>query len=1026
MLKSSEFRLARCMAWLAGAAVVLIGGGAHAQTTYAVSLNANSLEPSLLALASQTKQQIIFPHGLVVGRHAPAVKGQLTPEEALGRLLAGTDLRARRVNAAVVIVERPIVSGQGPAVGAEAAEGRPFATAELDPSDPEAPIVTSASDGPGAGEATTVEEVRVTGSNLRGVAPAAPLRVLTRDALERTGQTTLTDALRALPENFGGGAAEGAVASGSDRIGRNGSYGTALNLRGLGNNATLVLINGKRVSGSGQFGDYVDISTIPSAAVERVEVLLDGASAIYGADAVGGVVNIIMKRPYDGAETRVLAGIGTSGEPAQGAIAQTFGRTWTGGGVLLSYELSRRDALAGSDRRFAADADLRPLGGTDQRLANAFPGNILLPDPVTRALVPAYAIPGGQNGVGLRAGDLQAGVVNRTNQRQGTDILPRQTLNAVYLSAEQALGSRLELNADARYSARRYKSHGAPIATNLTVTSANPFYVSPIGAASESVAYSFAEEADNPTAYGVTETLGGSASATLKLKGDWRAQAFGAYAQETAEIRNGGALNSAFLSEALGAVPDRPETSYRATRDGVFNPFSGLVGANSPGVIGFVTSGYTLNRARSDVTSAGAQADGSLWTLPAGAMKLALGAQARRERLRRQGSNWFSTVTPVAQVPTDQDRTVLAAFAEARVPLFGGTFTRPGVERLELILAGRIEHYESFGATANPKVGAVWTPREGLDLRLSYGRSFRAPALREAFDTQLYSPANLTVGTGRIQGLSLGGGNPDLKPETADSWALGFDWRPPQWPGLTFSVSAYDVRFKNRIDRPVAANIANALTDPTLAPFVTRISPATNAADRALLLSYLESGFLNTGGGTFPPEAYGAIIDNRYVNTAALKVRGVDASGSFAFELGGDQVVVGGSASYIADYDQQVTPGSAAFDRVGVINFPVRFRGRMTADWTRGPLTLGGAVNHQSGYHDTLGAGIRGQTTFDLQARLTPADHGPLEGVAVLLNLRNVFDRAPPFYNNTVGVGYDGANADVVGRFVSLQLTRRW
>lgn len=989
---------------------------ALAEAAGAVDVPAGSLDAALTTLAGQTRQQVLYKAELVANRRAPAVKGVLTSEEALRRLLEGTGILVKRTGPNVLVLQ---VASTATAPSGEAGAERPFGGDGTGEPSAIASQVESAAP-------ALVEEVTVTGSNLRGVAPAAPLRVLDRDGLDRTGQTSLTDALRSLPENFGGGAAEGSVASGSDRVGRNGSYGTALNLRGLGNNATLVLINGRRVSGSGQFGDYVDISTIPSAAVSRVEVLLDGASAVYGADAVGGVVNIIMKRPYDGAETRLLAGVGTSGEPAQGSVSQTFGKTWTGGGLLLSYELSRRDALAGADRRFADNADLRSLGGSDWRLANAFPGNILLPDPVTRALVPAFAIPAGQNGVGLRPGSLQAGAINRTNQRQGTDILPRQTLNAIYASVEQAVGARLELTADARYSARRYKSHGTPLATNLTVTAANPFYVSPVGAASQTIAYSFAAEAANPVAYGVTETLGGSVGGTLKLAGDWRAQAFGAYAQETAEIRNGGSLNSAFLAEALGAVGDRPETAYAAARDGFFNPFSGVVGANSPGVIGFVTSGYTVNRARSDVTSGGVQVDGTLLALPAGPLKLALGVQARRERLRRQGSNWFSTVTPVAQTPTDQGRTVLGAFAEARVPLFGGDLVRPGLERLELILAGRMERYESFGTTTNPKVGVVWGPTEGLDLRLSYGRSFRAPALREAFDAQLYSPTNLTVGAGRIQGLSLGGGNPDLKPETADSWAIGFDWRPPQWPGFALSVSAYDVRFKNRIDRPVAANIANALTDPTLTPFVTRISPATNAADRALLLSYLESGFLNTGGGVFAPEAYGAIIDNRYVNTATLTVQGVDVSGSYAFNLGADRLQLGGSASYIAKYDQQVTSTSSVFDRVGVINFPVRFRGRLTADWTRGPLTLGGAMNHVAGYRDTLSARIDAQTTFDLQARLEPSDHGAFEGVAVLVNLRNVFDRAPRFYNNSVGVGYDGANADVIGRFVSVQLTRRW
>jgi outer membrane receptor protein involved in Fe transport len=1023
MVHCVRYSVGKRRAWFAGiaAAALMAASAAQAQTTYTLDIASGGLEPALLSLAAQTKQQIFFHKTVVAGRRAPAVRGELTPEQALAQMLAGSGLRARRVNPELVVVER--ASAQNAAPASEARGERPFGgerdatpairTAQADAS----PVTTRV-------EPVLVEEVKVTGTNLRGAAPASPLVVMSREELERTGQTTVADALRTLPANYGGGASDGGLAGGGDRVGRNTGYGTGLNLRGLGNGATLVLVNGRRLAGSGLFGDFADVSGIPTAAVQRVEVLLDGASAVYGSDAVGGVVNIILRTDYDGGETRVLGGIGTAGEPAQGQFSQVFGDRWNGGGFVLAYELQRRDALRSADRAFAADADLRPLGGSDQRNFNGYPANVLLPDPVTRALAPAYAVPAGQNGVGLRPSDFLPGVVNRSNQRSGLDVLPRQTLNAAYLAFDQALGEHITLSGDVRFSARRFKAHGAPFTSTFTVTRANPFYVSPIGAPSQVMNYAFLADLPNPVLSGTAETLGVTLGGTARLPRDWQAEAYASFAQSIDESRTGGVVHALYLAEALGG-PDRPETAYQAAVDGYFNPFTGIPGSNATAPLAHIASGFTLNRTRDRVSTVSLQADGPLWRLPAGDLKLALGAQARRETLIQTGSNFSSTPAPVAQAGADVGRTVTAGFAELRAPLFGEGNARPGLARLELSLAVRLEHYEGIGTTTNPKAGLVWVPVDDVRLRATYGRSFRAPALREAFDAPRYTPTLFPVGAARVQALLLAGGNRDLEPETADTWTVGVDWSPARWPGLSLSLSAYDIRFKDRIDRPVQTNIVNALVDPTLSSFVTRISPATNPADRALIQSFLDSGFVSGGTGPVPAEAYAAIVDNRYVNTATLKLRGVDLSGRYRFDLGDDEVSLAAQATYVIDFKQQVTPTSPIVDRVGVINFPVRFRGRATGDWTRGPFTLGAAVNYTSRYRDLAGTRIGDLTTFDLQGRWDGA-RGAWRGVSVLLNLRNVFDKDPPFYDNPLGIAYDGALGDPIGRFVSLQITRAW
>jgi outer membrane receptor protein involved in Fe transport len=450
----------------------------------------------------------------------------------------------------------------------------------------------------------------------------------------------------------------------------------------------------------------------------------------------------------------------------------------------------------------------------------------------------------------------------------------------------------------------------------------------------------------------------------------------------------------------------------------------GVRGANASAVLAHIESGFTSNRTRDRVATANLQADGTLFDLPGGAVRLAVGGQVRRETLVQTGANFFSTPAPVAQAGTDVKRTVTAAFAELRAPIFGDGNARPGLQRLELSLAGRLEHYEGIGSTFNPKVGLVWDPHPDLRLRATYGRSFRAPALREAFDAPRYTAALFPQGAARVQALLLSGGNADLEPETADTWTVGADWRPA--PGLSFSVSGFDIRFEDRIDRPVQTNLTNALVDPTLAPFVTRVSPGTSAADRALVAGYLESGFFASSQGAFPPESFQAIVDNRYVNTATLHVRGIDVSSRYAFEAGADRFTLAGSATWLLDYEQQVTPASPVFERAGVMNYPVRFRGRATVDWTRERLTLGAALNYTGRYRDLTGVRIDDLATVDLQARLAAAKSGALKGVDLLLTVRNVFDAGPPFYDNPLGIAYDGALGDPVGRFVSLQLTRSW
>ena len=974
-------------ALLLASATPVIAQTADAVRRYDVA--AGPLDRALTAFAQQSGQQILYPAALVAGRRSPGLSGSHSAESALAALLRDTGLSHRRTRPNVFVLYDP------------------SARADAD-----------------AAEATELEEVVVTGSLIRGAGDGpSPVVTVTRDQMDREGRATVAQLLASLPQNFGGTANEGALNNGADRSGTNSTFANGVNLRGLGSDATLVLINGRRLAGTGAKGDFADVSSIPTAAIARVDVLLDGASALYGADAVGGVVNIILRDDYDGAETRIRLGDTWDGASGEYQFGQTIGRRWTGGGAMITYEYYDREALAGSKRRLASDADLRWRGGTDRRQYYSNPGNIVVFDAASGSYVPTYAIPPGQTGVGLRPGDFLAGQTNLENHRAGVNVLPRQTRESVYAAARQDLGDRFEISGDARYGRRNYETVSFPISTLLTVTSANPFFVSPTGARSHTVAYSFQKEIPAPRISGEVESLGATVGGVADLFADWKLDAYVAYSSEESRNATDGALQSTYLREALGAVADNPATPFSAVRDGYLNPFGdGLI--NNRTVLDFISSGYTRTYSRTTVSSANLQVGGTILDLPGGPLRLAAGLAFREETFERQFTGFTSGSAPAVGASTETSRQVSAAFAEVRLPLFGTDNARPGLERLELSLAARFEDYGDVGQTTSPKVGVLWKPTNELLFRANYGRSFRAPALRELNDAPSASPSILPRGSQQILSMILYGGNPDLQPEEADTRTGGFEVRPEAVPGLQFGVNLFRTDFDNRIGQPALESILTALGDPSLAPFVRTLDPTNNADDRAAIQAILD---LPTTGlrDLFPATSYGTIVDARYVNTARVQVQGADITADYGFDLGPNTFNVAVNMTWLERFDAQPTPTSPTVSQVNRPNFPVGLRGRTSGSWSRGSWTVAPSLNYVGSYQDLVGNRIGSWTTADVLVRYAPED-GFLAGTTLSLTVQNLFDRDPPFYDAPQGVAYDAANTNVLGRFVSLQLTRSW
>ncbi|MGQ3043867.1 MAG: TonB-dependent receptor domain-containing protein [Brevundimonas aurantiaca] len=949
---------------------------------------AGPLDRTLPAFARQSGLQILYPSALVAGRRSPAVSGDLTPEAALTLLLRDSGLTYRQSRPTVFVLVDP--------------------TARADA---------------GETDATQLEEIVVTGTYLRGADSPSPVTVVTQADIDRQGRGTVAETLAALPQNFTGAAYEGSAGTGADRTSRNLAYATGVNLRGLGADATLVLVNGRRIAGTGSAGDFSDISNIPTSAVARTDVLLDGASALYGADAVGGVVNIILKSRFDGAESRLRLGGTSDGGAEEVLLSHSGGFDWSGGGIVAAYEFHDRAELRAADRRATADADLRPFGGSDRRFFYSAPGNLMAFDPISGSYEPTHAIPRDQSGLNLSAGDFRPGEVNLTNQMDGQWSLPHQRRHSVFVAGRQDLPGGFSLDGDIRYTDRQYEQDTMADIGILFVTPDNPFFTPVAGEPFQEIAYSFTNDLGPGQDEGFSRSVGGALGISGTILG-WNAAAYLSGGEETTGLLATNRVQTTRLDEAIGATPDSATTPFSPAIDGYFNPY-GDPAAHSPALLAFIGSGYIRSENVSTVGSINLKADGVLLTLPGGDLRMAAGVDFRHERFETSGENFISGDAPRIAAPTRYERDVAAAFAELRIPIVGPDNVMPGVERLEISLAGRVEDHEGVGRTSNPKVGLLYKPTPDLLLRTSYGTSFRAPSLRELNSAYRLGPVFLDRSGANVISIVQYGGNPDLIPETAESWTAGFVWTPGAFEGLRIEGGWFRTTFEDRIATPVAENLIDALNDPTLAPFIRYVSPGSNADD----LAYVQSLLAHPGNfnpNIFPATAYGAVIDNRYVNASAVEVEGLDLSTRYGFSLGSGDFSLDATVTHLLTNDRTITQTSPREDLLGAPNFPARWRGRFGAQWMQGPITVGGALNHVSGGRDTTsGKAIDDWITLDGQVRVD-LENGWAEGLSLTLNVLNLLNEEPPFYDAPVGIGYDAANTNVLGRQISLQLVKRW
>lgn len=449
-----------------------------------------------------------------------------------------------------------------------------------------------------------------------------------------------------------------------------------------------------------------------------------------------------------------------------------------------------------------------------------------------------------------------------------------------------------------------------------------------------------------------------------------------------------------------------------------------------PGGIALVNA----RRVRNAIMEGGVRIDGPLIELPAGPVRVALGAQARREAYR----DAFES-TSIPQVIRQADRSVYSAYGEALIPLFSSLNRRPGLERLQLSAAVRYDRYSRTGAALDPKLGLLWSPVGGLTFRGAYSTSFRAPLLSEISGvySAIYVPAVFFYAdpsqapAGSIA-LIVQGSNPDVRPETSRSWTFGGDWSPGFAPGLSLTANFYDIRFSDRIALPTAR--ANVIGDPAFAPIVD-FSPDVGAlaalvAGAQTVLDFSGPGF-SDGGST--PADVAVVLDTRTGNTAFTETRGFDLGLRYAFGIGANAFLLDANVNHILRFEEQLTATSPSTRSVDRPYRPLDWRARAGLSWRRAAWSASLFVNHADGYVDDRAAATRrvsAHTTVDTSLSYTvpPGGGSWLRGTRVALFVENLFDEDPPRLlpepGSASGLGYDPVNASARGRFVSLQLRR--
>ncbi|WP_296615785.1 TonB-dependent receptor [Sphingomonas sp.] len=852
-----------------------------------------------------------------------------------------------------------------------------------------APITDDGNSSSGQNE----QDIVVTGTLLRGVAPTGTNVIgVNRDAIVASGVNSSNDLLAKIPQvgNFG------TIPVGTAQFGLPIVRPNIRNLGASGGSTTLVLINGHRGVGAGILQTTVDPSILPPEILERVEVVPDGGSAIYGSDAIGGVVNFITRKRFDGVAANLRYGVADNYHAIDGNL--TVGKDWGSGSLYVAYAYVRHDDILGADRGYAS-ANRTSKGGGDFRVTTCAPGNVQVGGV-------NYALPG-----------FIAGSVNKCDQNAYADLFPRELRNSVFGSLTQHLNANVDFSMTAYWSRRDTTVLEAQGMMSGIITALNPYFHSITGELQQNVSISFANAYGNSlTSRQRFESYGATPGFAFSFGNNWQLRAESNFGRSYNLVRER-ALDTTTATLALaGLIPGA-----------ALNPYN--LSASDPAALAAISNYENFGDATQELAEGRLVLDGSLARLPGGNVRLAVGVEYHYENIAARIAQGAIGSYANARV-SRASRDVRSAYGELLIPLVGADNGRPGLRGLQISGSVRYDDYSDEGGTTNPKIGINYKPFTDLVIRGNYGTSFHAPSLADTTSTSdsratvlpfspFLAPSASPLDVLRST-IVLAGGNPNLKPERADTWSVGFDWTPAAVPGLVASVTYYNVRFKDAIG--LAPFVSPTLyTDPNYASFYIlspTLAQAKAAVGKLLVVGTPSIDSLYAGGGV----PY-VLIDARRNNLGAVNTDGIDFNLAYIHKTGFGMVNASIAGTYTLNRKSAAIAGGAFSNDldngVGRAAFVATLGGKA------GAFTGSVSLNYKGGYPIL---GVKPQTridafkTVDLYLAYDLGEHGILKNAMLTLNVDNVFDQDPPWLNTATAY----TNGSTLGRLVTFGLRTKF
>lgn len=844
-----------------------------------------------------------------------------------------------------------------------------------------------------------MDRVEVTGSLIRRSQSetALPVTTINMDDLNRVGVTTAEQAMMFITENQ-------SLTNATSSVGGTNGGASYVDLRGLGASRTLVLLNGQRIVNNPYSGEAVDLNTIPMVAIERIEVLRDGASAIYGSDAIAGVVNFITRKEYQG------IGVNASGNwpHTSGGEAYSAGITagWgslakQGFNVWGGFTWTRQEELLAIDRE-KLSTGINEDKGMFKTSGTTFPGN-------TNVGNPSY--PNCQPPRSLAFPDIFGPNTCRYDYTQKIQLIPQQEQWSFMGRGTIALGANHTAFVELFRAYNEIENAVAPTPlTGLAIPATNPYNT--IGASS----VGWRTEPAGPRGSRMENTTD---RGLLGLEGagwGWNYTANAMYSQS--ELSN--IFTNGYVSRS------RMQAGVNGTAGIWLNPF----GPQGAGGDAYINSAKVLGEVQSiegTTWSINGNAQREIFNLNAGPVILAAGAEFRKEEVAYK--NNFTLIRQAASSglelaeDAEGDRDVWAVMAELNIPV---------LKNLEVSAAVRYDDYSDVGSKVTPKVGVRYQALSNLLLRGSYNQGFRAPSLYDVYspnsitftadswDDPVLCPNGVvnTAAGGRSdrdcaqQFQSQQGGNKQLEPEESDSWSLGFVFDVAR--NVSFSLDYWQTEVQGYVGTIAESSI---FTDNAKYANLFRRCSQLSAAERAALVS--------TCFGSGDPLAY---IVQTTQNLGDMKVNGIDLSlqarsdatpyGRFSFSLQG---------TYLTKWEAQLEKNGEFYSALGQysheLDFPApRYQQVTQVGWSMGSWSANVAHRFKSGYWDQNLTEFGGDYDFNKVGKysvwdLTGTWQG-IKGLTLTAGVLNLFDEDPPFSNQgaTFQVQYDPRLSSPLGR----------